>query len=312
MFNLSVLHVWFKILDGITMYIQIVYSSCLVQNFWMETPCMFSLSTSYLVQQIWIESPFMFNLSVLHVWFTIFGWNHPLCSTCLLHVWFKTFRWNHPVYSTCLFFMPGSKLGWNQCMFNLSGSKLSDGIFLYVQFVSTSCLVQNFDWTTLYVQFVSTSYLVENFWMESPCIFKLSILHVWFTIFGLNHPVCSICQYFMSGSKLGWNHLVCLICQYFMSGSKLLDGITLYVQLVSTSYLVQNLWMESPCMFILSTSYLDQQFWIESPCIFNLSVLHACFKAFVLNHPVCSTCQYLMSGTQLLDGIILYVQLVST
>jgi hypothetical protein len=32
----------------------------------------------------------------------------------------------------------------------------------------------------------------------------------------------------MSGSKLGWNHPVCLICQYFMSGLKLLDGITLY------------------------------------------------------------------------------------
>jgi uncharacterized membrane protein len=144
-------------------------------------------------------------------------------------------------------------------------------------------------------------------------MFNLSVLHVWFKTFGWNHPVCSICQYFMSGSKRSDGiTLYVQTCQYFMSGSKLLDGITLYIQLVSTSYLVQNLWMESPCMFILSTSYLVQQFWIESPCIFNLSVLHACFKAFVLNHPVCSTCQYLMSGTQLLDGIILYVQLVST
>jgi hypothetical protein len=37
----------------------------------------------------------------------------------------------------------------------------------------------------------------------------------------------------MSGSKLGLNHPVCLICQYFMSGLKLLDGMTLYVQVVN-------------------------------------------------------------------------------
>jgi hypothetical protein len=39
-----------------------------VQNFWMETPCIFSLSTSYLVKKCWIESSCMLNLSVLHVW----------------------------------------------------------------------------------------------------------------------------------------------------------------------------------------------------------------------------------------------------
>jgi hypothetical protein len=52
---------------------------------------------------------------------------------------------------------------------------------------------------------------------------------------------------------------------------------------------------------LVSTSYLVQKFWIESPCMFNLSVFHVWFKTFVLNHPVCSTCQYLMSGTKLLD-----------
>jgi hypothetical protein len=44
----------------------------------------------------------------------------------------------------------------------------------------------------------------------------------------------------MSGSKLGLNHPVCSICQYFISGSKLLDGITLYVQVVNTSCLGFN------------------------------------------------------------------------
>jgi hypothetical protein len=38
----------------------------------------------------------------------------------------------------------------------------------------------------------------------------------------------------MSVSKLldGWNHPVCSNCLFFMSGSKLLDGNTQYVQLV--------------------------------------------------------------------------------
>jgi hypothetical protein len=133
----------------------------------------------------------------------------------VLHVWFKTFGWKHPVCSTCL-------------------------------------------------------------------------LHVWFNIFRLNHPVCLICQYYeeqttwtyrVIPSKFWtrqvehtrWLHqsfepymknrqveyrntlyvqLVYLIsgCQYFMSGSKSLDGITLYVQIVCSSCLVQNFWMETPCM----------------------------------------------------------------
>ena len=198
---------------------------------------------------IWMESPCIFNLSVLHIWFK---------------TWMES-----------------------PCMFNLSGSKLLDGIFLYVQFVSTSCLGQ-------------------NFYIESHCMFNLSVLYVWFKTFGCNHPVCSTCQYFMSGSKP-------------------LDVITLYVQLVSTSCLVQNFWIEPPCMFNLSVLHvwlktfgwihpvcstcLVQNFWMESSCMFNLST--SCLvQTFVLNHPVCSTCQYLMSGTKLLDGITLYVQLV--
>ena len=47
-----------------------VSTSCLVQNFWMESPLYVQfVSTSYLVQNVWIESPCMFNLSVLHIWF---------------------------------------------------------------------------------------------------------------------------------------------------------------------------------------------------------------------------------------------------
>ena len=116
----------------------------------------------------------------------------------------------------------------------------------------------------------STSCLVQKFAIESPCMFNLSVLHVWFKTFVLNHPVCSTCQY--------------------MSGSKSLDGITLYVQLVCSSFLIPN-------------------FWIESSCMFNLSVL-VWFKRFGWNHPLFSTSQYFMSGSKHLDGITLYIQLI--
>ena len=178
----------------------------------------------------------------------------------------------------------------------------------------------------IYVQFVSTSYLFQNFWMESLCMFKLFILHFWFKTFGWNLPVCSICQYFMSGSKLGWNHtmlnlsafhvwfktfgwkhpvcsaclfhiwfkkfrlnhLVCSACLFFMSDSKLLDGIFLYVKFISTSCLAQN-------------------FYIESHHMFDLSVLQVWFTTFGWNHLECSTYQYFMSDSKLFDWTTLYV-----
>jgi hypothetical protein len=195
-----------------------------------------------------MESSCKFNLSILHVWFKTFGLNHPVCSIC---------------------------------KYLMSGSTLLDGITLYIQLISSSCLFQNFwmDGITLYVQIVCSSCLVQNFGWKHP-VCSTCLLHAWFNIFRLNHPVC-------------------LICQYFMSGSKLLDGITLYVQFVSTSCLVQNVRMESPCMFkLVSTSCVVQNFWMESPCIFNLSVLHVWFKTFGWNHPVYSTCLFFMSGSK--------------
>jgi hypothetical protein len=198
----------------------------------------------------------MFNLSVLHVWFKTWMESPCMFSLSVLHVWFKTFRWNLPLCSICKYFMSGPKL---------------------------------LDWITPYVQLVSTSCLVQNFWMESPCMFNLSILHVLFKTFGLNHPVFSVFHVWFK--RIGLNHPVCLICQFFMSGSKLLYWIILYMQLVSTSCLIQN-------------------FWIESSCMFNLSVLHIWFKTFRWNHPVCSNFLFFMSGSKLLDGNTTYVQLV--
>jgi hypothetical protein len=250
MWSLSVLHVWFNTF-GLNLPVcsicQYFMSGSKLLD-WITLYVQF-VSTSCLVQNFWIESPCMFNLSVLHVWFKTFILNHPVCSTC---------------------------------QYLMSGTKLLDVITLYVQLVSMSCLVQNLDGITLYVQLVQ------------------------FKTFGWNLLVCSICQYFMSGSNFciesscmfnlsvfnvwyktfGWNHSVCSTCLFFMSDSKLLDWIFLNVQFVSTSCLVQNFWMESPCMF-------------------NLSVLHVWFKTFGWNHPLCSTCQYFMSGSKLLEWITL-------
>jgi hypothetical protein len=153
-------------LDGITLYVQLVSTSCLVQNFWMESPC-------------------MFKFSVLHFWFKTFGWKHHVCWTCLqLNIqggsiqnfvpdikywqvehtgWFNTKVWTrHEVLTSWTYRVIHSK------------SFEPDMIFLYVQFVSTSCLVQYLDGITLYVQLVR------------------------FKTFGWNLLVCSICQYFMT------------------------------------------------------------------------------------------------------------------
>ena len=236
MFNLSVLHVWFKILDGITLYVQLISTSFSCSNLldgitlYVQIICY-----SYLVQIFSIESHSMFNFSVLHFWF-------------------KTFLWNLPVCSICQYFM--------------SGSKLWDGITLYGQVVNTSCLVR-------------------NFWMESPCMFTLSVLHVRFKTFGWKHPICSACLFHIWFKKFGLNHLVCSTCLFFMSDSKLLDGIFLYVKFVSTSCLAQNFYIESHHMFNLSVLHdWLTNCCIEPPCIFNLSVFHIWFKTWMESHYV--------------------------
>ena len=139
MFNLSVLHIWFKT--------------------WMESPCMFNLFGSKLLDGIFLYVQFVYFMS---------GSNFCIESSCMFNlsvfnVWYKTFGWNHSVCSTCLFFM--------------SDSKLLDWIFLNVQFVSTSCLVQNLDGITLYVQLVRFKTFGWNLLVCSICL-----LHVWFKL----------------------------------------------------------------------------------------------------------------------------------
>jgi hypothetical protein len=138
-----------------------------------------------------------------------------LCSSCLVQnldgitvsvqlVWFKTFEWNLPVCLICQYWstdklnIQGGSIQvlnqtWSTDKLNIqedsfwkfstrevehTGLKLLDGITLYVQIVCSSCLVQ-------------------NFWIESPCMFNLFVLHVWFKTFRWNLPLCSICKYFL-------------------------------------------------------------------------------------------------------------------
>jgi hypothetical protein len=143
----------------------------------------------------------------------------------------------------------------------MSDSKLLDWIFLYVQFVSTSCLVQNVwmesyrvipskFWTRYeedklniqgdsiqikcsrpeYSWKIARWLLNTNQSINPSCMFNLSVLHVWFKTFGWNHPVCSTCS-------------------------------------------VQNFWMKSSCMFNLSVFNVEQTSWIYRVIPSKLNVL---------------------------------------
>jgi hypothetical protein len=150
-----------KLLDGITLYVQLVSISYLVQNFWMELPC-------------------MFKLSVLHVWFKTFRWKPPVCSTCLLHVWIPSKRFESDmkywqIEHTGWFNTKALNQTWSTDKLNIQGDS-----------------IQNF-WTKHEVDKLNIQGVSKNFRMESSCMLNLSVLHVWFKTFGWNHPVCSTC-----------------------------------------------------------------------------------------------------------------------
>jgi hypothetical protein len=239
--------------------IQSKSTSCLVQNFWMESPFIFNLSVLHVWFKTWMESPCMFNLSGSKLSDGIFlydvlnqtstdklnkqedsiqkfgigqeeqtSWTYRVISS-------KSFVPDIKHWQVCQYFMSGSKLGLNHpvcsiCQYFISGSKLLDGITLYVQLVCSSCLVQNLYWQIEHTGWFNPSFEPDiKYWqIEHTGRFNPK---VWNRTRRTNK---------LNSSKLGWNHPVCLICQYFMSGLKLLDGITLYVQFVSTSYLVQK------------------------------------------------------------------------
>jgi hypothetical protein len=165
-----------------------------------------------------MELPCIFNLSVLHVWFK---------------TWME---------SPCMFFM--------------SGSKLLDGIFLYVQFVSTSCLVQNisksFEPDMKYWQLEHTGCFNPKFWARHEVLISWTYREIQSKSFQPDMKYWQVQPYMFS---------------------------------FSSSCLVQNLWIESPGMFNLSVLHVWLKIWMESPCIFNLSV-----SKLGWNHPVCSSC----------------------
>jgi hypothetical protein len=143
--------------------------------------------------------------------------------------------WIHPVCSTCQFFMPGSKL--------------LNGITLYVQivyFMSGSKNLESTDKLNIqgdYIQKFWTRHKVLTSWTYSVIQYKSfdPDMKYW----QIEHnPVYSTCLFFMSGSKLGWNHHVCSTCS------------------------VQNFWMESSCMFNLSVLHV----WSFEPDMKNRQV----------------------------------------
>jgi hypothetical protein len=156
-------------------------------------------------------------------------------------------------------------------MFNLS-------VLRWTYRVIPSKFWTRYEEQTSWIYRVIPSKLNQNFYIESHCMFNLSVLYVWFKTFGCNHPLCSTCQFFMSGSKP-------------------LDVITLYVQLVSTSCLVQNpkvlnrtSWTYRVIPSKFWTRYEEQTSWIYRVIPSKLNVL-------VLN---------------IAEKFTLYVQLVST
>jgi uncharacterized membrane protein len=190
-------------------------------------------------------------------------------------------------------------------------------ITLYIQLVCSSCLVQNLDGITVYVQLV------------------------WFKTFGWNLPVCSICQYFMSGSKLGLNlqhfltryevdklkiqgvsiqkfrtrHEEQIIWTYRGIPSKSFEQDMKYWQLEHTGWFHPSFEPDMKNRQVEYTGWLHPKVLYQTlntdklnipSCMFNLSVLHVWVKIFIWNHTVCSTCQYFMSGSKLLEWITLW------
>jgi hypothetical protein len=186
---------------------------------------------------------------------------------------------------------------------------------------------------------------MKNRQVEYTGWFHLKVLNQTWRTDRLNikgdYPVCSICQYFMSGSKRSDRiTLYVQTCQYFMCGSKRLDGITLYVQPVSTSWVIPSIqnfetdmknwsveytgWFHPKVLNqTLSTYKLNiqggsiQKIWTRHKVLtsWTYKKFHSKFwtrhevltNKLGLNHPVCSICQYFISGSKLLDGITLYV-----
>jgi hypothetical protein len=140
----------------------------------------------------------------------------------------------------------------------------------------------------------------------TPCMFNLSVSHVCFKTFGWNHTMFNLLVpwstdklnivWFSPNFEPDMKYWQIELTGRFHP--KVLNQTSWTYTVIPSKFWTRHeeqtswIYRESPCMFNLSTSCLVQQFWIVSPCMFNLSVLHAWFKAFVLNHPVCSVCQY--------------------
>jgi hypothetical protein len=132
-------------------------------------------------------------------------------------------------------------------------------------------------------------------------------------------PVYSTCLFFMSGSKLGWNHRVCSTClvQQFRMESFCMFNLN-SIQNCWTRYEIDKLNIQGVSIQKFWTRHEEQTIWTYGDSIQKFWTRHEVltnwtwFKTFRWNLPLCLMCKYFLSGSKLLDGITLYVELGST
>jgi hypothetical protein len=134
------------------------------------------------------DMKYLFKLSILHVLFKTFGWNLPVCSNYLFFMFCSKLLdgKNRQVEYKGWFHPKVLNQTWSTDKLNIKGDS--------IQTFWTRQVLTN--WTYRKIQ--SKSLESDK---KSPCMFNLFVLLVRFQTFGLNLPVCSICQYLMSGSK---------------------------------------------------------------------------------------------------------------
>jgi hypothetical protein len=168
---------------------------------------------------------------------------NPLYEPDMKYWQIKHTGWFHPSFEPDMKYWQIEHTGWlNPKM--LSQSWSTDKLNIQGDSIIMSGS-KHLDWITPYVELVSTSCLVENFWIESPCMFNLSVLHVWLKILDWNTLYVQVVNTFQncwtryevdkmniqgdSIQRFWTRYEVLTSCVYFMSGWKILDWITLYV-----------------------------------------------------------------------------------
>jgi hypothetical protein len=120
-------------------------------------------------------------------------------------------------------------------------------------------------------------------------MFNLSVLQVWFTTFGWNHP-----GWF--NPKFLTKYEVLTSWTYRVIPSKSFKPDMKYWQIKHTGWFHPSF---EPDMKNWQIEHTGSFGWKHPVC--SACLLHIWLKNFGLNHPVCSTCLFFMSDSKLLD-----------